>query len=103
MDIFIPALVAFIAASVPATFAIVSNRKKNAADAGVTVGQMYRQILDELRTEMTRRDAECESRLQEVRNELLGDIIELQAELRSLRSMVINLGGDPLRWREGKP
>ena len=100
MDIFIPALVAFIAASVPATFAIVSNHKKNSADAGATVGEMYHQILDELRSEMTRRDAECASRIQDVRNELFGDIIELQAEVRSLRSMLIKLGGDPLRWRD---
>lgn len=100
MDIFVPALVAFIAASVPATFAIVSNRRKNSADTDATVGEVYRQILNELRTEMDRRDKECESRLQEVREELFEEISELKSEVKVLRVMVRSTGQDPRTWKD---
>ena len=88
MSLIATGLIALLVAAVPTGISVVSLRHKNDADAELTVGAAYSQILKELRVELDRRDADCNRRIQRVRDDLMADIL-------FLRDLVIQLGGNP--------
>lgn len=92
-DIWLPALIALAASAVPATIAVWAARRRNAAETESTIVATYHSVLEELRAELTRREADCTRRIEALERDMYRHIADLEGMIRTL-------GGHPpdRRW-----
>lgn len=99
--IWLPAVIALAAAGVPSTIAAWASRRKNRADTEATVSATYHSIVEELRVELTRREADCNRRISAVEDELTSKLGAMQAHVADLEGMIRTLGGHPPDYHLG--
>lgn len=91
-------VVALFAAGVPGFVAGYFTRRKSKADAADVITQAAGRVVTQLSTALDAAEATTD-RLQDEMNDLRTrvekEVAELRAEIRRLRALVVELGGDP--------